>query len=192
MLRYKACKNSIVTLELSNDSKTNEKRKDVVDNRYAKFRCDKAKVIDITNVTTGEKMEKDVSIRNKEFIYNLNKKVTTGFNIYLNIVCTWGIHYFKTKKAAVSWFYTRLGDKNFPDGKWETWHENGQTHYEGTWKNGVENGKFMYWYENGNQQHDGTFKDGKLDGKWVEWCKNAKKKSEITYKDGKIITSKYY
>ena len=92
---------------------------------------------------------------------------------------------FKNKEAALSWFYT-LGDKNFPDGKW-TAHENGQRHYEGTYKDGVKNGKFIYWYTNGNQQHDGTLKDGKVDGKWTEWYTNGEKRSDVTYKDGKII-----
>ncbi len=186
MLRYKACKNSIVTLKLLDDTKNNEKRYGVVDDRHAKFRCDKAKVIDIIEAKTGEPMTEDVSIHDEEFIYSVGKIVETDFNTDLNTVCTLGIHYFKTKEAAVSWFYT-LGNKNFPDGKWTAWHENGQRRYEGTYKNEMKNGKFIYWYTNGNQQHDGTFKDGKVDGKWTEWYTNGEKRSDVTYKDGEII-----
>jgi len=55
MLRYKACRNSIVTLELLEDTKNNEKRKNVVNDKYAKFRCDGAKVVNITNVKLEKK-----------------------------------------------------------------------------------------------------------------------------------------
>ena len=49
MLVYKSCENYIVELELLSDSKTNLDRNDVVNKNYAKFRCDKAKVIKITS-----------------------------------------------------------------------------------------------------------------------------------------------
>ncbi len=191
MLRYKACKNSIVTLELIDNSVTNEKRKDVFDSRYAKFRCDKAKVINITNVKTGETMKKDQSISryHDPLVYILEKIVKTNFNKNLDTVCTEGIHYFKTKEAAVSWFYGQYS--NFPDGKWIRWHQNGQKNQEGTFKYGLEDGKWIGYHENGNKKYEGTYKDGKGDGKWIRWHENGQKNQEGTYKnekrDGKWI-----
>ena len=210
MLRYKACRNSIVTLELLGNTTTNENRDGVVNDKYAKFRCDKAKVILIVNVKTEETIKKDVSIRNPNFHYRVGEIVKTDFTTNLNAVCTKGIHYFKTKEAAFSWFY-RQNDENPPDGKitswhesgqkssegtykcgkfdgkWIVWYENGQKRCEGTYKNGEKDGKWIYLYDNGQKNTEGTFKYGKRDGKWTYWWKNGNKKSEGTLKGGERI-----
>ena len=183
MLRYKACRNSIVTLELLEDSKNTEKRFDVANDKYAKFRCNRAKVVNITNVKTGEKMEKDVSIYDHKFIYRLGKIVKTDFDRYLNRVCTRGIHYFKTEETALSWFYSQ---KVKPDGKWIEWYENGHKYSEGTYKDGIEDGKWTWWWDYGNKRSEGTYKDGKKDGKWIEWWDDGQKYSETIFKDGYV------
>jgi len=177
---YKACRNSIVTLKLLNDSVTNEKRKNVFDDKYAKFRCDKAKVINITNVETGEMMNSDISLYIWRFKYTLGEIIETVFNTNIDEVCAEGIHYFKTKKAALSWFYRR---QNKPDGKWTDWRENGQKHSEGSYKNGKRNGKWIYWRENGKKEEEGTYKNGEKDGKWIKWHNNGQKFSEGSYKE---------
>ena len=174
MLRYKACKNSIVTLELLEDTKNNEKRDDVVDDKYAKFRCNRAKVISITNVETGETMKKDVSIYDDEFKYRVGEIVKTFcFNETINTVCTEGIHYFKTEEAALSWFYNQEDIKNFPDGKWIRWHENGQKLSEGSFKDGKGDGKWIGWHNNGQKHYEGTFKNGQYGGEWIYWRSNG-------------------
>jgi len=183
MLRYKACRNSIVTLVLLNNTMTNEKRDWVVDDRYAKFRCNRVKVISIKNIKTGEKMEKDISIYNGEFVYNAGKVIKTYFDENMNAVCAEGIHYFKTKEAALSWFYSQQ-DKYFPDGKQTTWYENGQKKLEGTVKDGIRDGKWISWHENGHKYYEGAYKGLEKDGKWTEWWYNGYKLSEGTYKDG--------
>ena len=183
MLRYKACRNSIVTLELLNSSVTNEKRNGVVDNRYAKFRCDKAKVVNITNVETGEKMENDISIYDPSFYYRMGEIVKPNFyGKYIHKICSNGIHYFKTKEAALSWFYRQT---YFPDGKWTMWYENGQKYSEGTLKNGEKNGEWIHWHDNGQKGSEGTWKNGNLDGKWIDWWDNGNKQTEGTWKNGK-------
>jgi len=213
MLRYKACRNSIVILELLNDSVTNEKRNGVVDDKYAKFRCDKARVVNIVNVKTEEMMKKDVSIWNDRFRYFSGEIAETGFDKNPDKICARGIHYFKTREAAVSWFY-RQDDEYFLDGKfiqwhengekesegtfkdgkfdgkWTIWHENGQKHLEGTYKNRHRDGKWIKWYNNGNKRSERTFKDGKLNGKWTEWRYNGNKQSERTYERGELENKK--
>ncbi len=179
MLRYKACRNSIVTLKLLNDSVTNEKRDDVVNDKYAKFRCDKARVVNIKNVKTGKLMKKDASIYSSGFHYRMGKVVKTYFDEDINKVYCSSIHYFKTDKAALSWFYRQCG-KNFPDGKWTWWHENGQKLSEGTYKDKRFVGKWIWWYENGKKEMEGIYKDGKKDGKWIEWFSNGTFAKEYT------------
>ncbi len=182
MLRFKACRNSIVTLELLNDTKTNEKR-NVINDKYAKFRCDKVNVINIIEVKTGNKMEKDVSIRDNKFIYSLGEVVEADyFSKNLDDVCAGGIHYFKTKEAALSWFYRQ--NYNFPDGKWIEWHENGQKCSEGTYKNREKYGEWTIFHDNGQKHSKGTFKNGEFNGKWTGWHDNGNKESEETWKDG--------
>ena len=182
MLRYKACRKSIVTLELLDDSINNEKRNGVVDDKYSKFRCDKAKVISITEVKTGEKMEKDVSIFHHKFEYRVGKIVKTDFDEDINKVCARGIHYFKTEEAALSWFYREY---SCPDGKHMRWHENGWKQSEETFKNGEMDGNWIGWWKNGTKRSEGIYKNGIYDGKWIYWWSNGNKKSESTYKDGK-------
>ncbi len=179
MLRYKACRNSIVTLKLLNSSITNEKRL-VIDENYAKFRCDRARVIDIVNVKTGEKMVYDASIWNKDFKYKLGKMVIiVNYDFNMAKVCASGIHYFKTKEATLSWFYRQ--NDNFPDGKWTCWYENGQKQSEGTYKDDEHDGKWIYWHENGNKESESTYKNGIQDGKWTQWWNDGSEVSEKTY-----------
>ncbi len=101
---YKACKNSIVTLELLSDSITNEDRDGVVDSNSAKFRTNKARVVTIVNPLTGEKMDKDRSIHDSTFIYTVGNIVRGRFDSNINEVCSSGIHYFKTYDAALDWY----------------------------------------------------------------------------------------
>jgi len=189
MLRYKACKDSIVTLELLEDTITNEKRGNVINDKYAKFRCDRARVIDIVNVETGKNIKKDISIHDASFEYRVGKVATTDFDEDLDQVCAYGIHYFKTEGAALSWFYCQH-DKKFPDGEWTTYHENGQKRCDGTFANGSTDGKVIWWHFNGQKRSEKTYKDGKLDGKCTEWRDNGDKESEGTCKndflDGKL------
>ena len=159
MLRYKACRNSIVTLELLDDTKTNEKRDEVVNDKYAKFRCNKVKVLNIKNVKTGKNIEMDGSIYNPLFCYQVGEIVTTSFNTNINLVCATGIHYFKTKEAAVSWFYRETGN-TLPDGKWTVWRENGNKSSEGTYKDGEKNGEWVHWGYFGEKIYSKDMKRG--------------------------------
>ena len=143
MLRYKACQKSIVTLKLLNGSKTNEKRNKVSDSNYAKFRCNKAKVIAITDVETGKNIDTDKSVYNSDFKYIIGKIVKDNkFDKNVNKVCSEGIHYFKAKKAALSWFYINVKGY-WPEGEFSSWHTNGNKKCNGFIKNRKKNGKFI-------------------------------------------------
>src|SRR5579871_4620212 len=60
---YKKCNNLsnrllvwLVVMEKSENTKTNEERKDVVDKNHAKFRADELKVVDIINVIDPQRV----------------------------------------------------------------------------------------------------------------------------------------
>jgi len=161
---YKACKNSIATLELCSDSVTNESRKDLVNSDYAKFRTNKAKVISLINPTSGKHLMSDVSryyiIDDEPLSYVVGEYVETSFNPNIDVVCSSGIHYFKTYDAALSWYLQYHLDER-------------------------KNGTFVMYYDNGAKHITIPYKNGKVDGKKVSYYKNGIKSSEINYKNGK-------
>jgi antitoxin component YwqK of YwqJK toxin-antitoxin module len=184
---YKAGSCSIITLEIT--GKTNEKRSGIVDPLHAKFRTDKALVIDIENFETKEKMKEDYSNRDLYFIYRVGEEVkVVNYNEDIHEVCTTGIHYFKTKEAAESWMGHDL------DGLHRNWHENGQLWIETNYQNGKRNGSCREYYENGNLRIECNYKDGERDGVYREWYYSGNIEKETNYKDGKLngVYRKYY
>ena len=182
---YKACQNSIVTMELCEDSLTNEKRKDVVDPLHAKFRTNKVKVISIVDPITDEEMKEDRSIYNHWFIYRIGQTITES-NYYSNIneICAAGIHYFKTYEAALSLYYRSILSYQI-NGTYIGWHDNGHKKYEYNYKDGKLDGLYQIWNSNGQKEHEYNYKDGKLDGLYQRWYNNEQKSCEKNYKDGK-------
>ena len=76
--------------------------------------------------------------------------------------------------------------KPFTGVAFDIW-EDGQLHYEVTYKDGYLDGLGQNWYKNGQLQYEGTFKDGKKDGLHQEWYENGQLKEERTYNDGALI-----
>ncbi len=203
---YKACKNSISTLELLLDSRTNEHREYVVDPNFAKFRTNKVKVVSIVNPETKEQLDKDYSMYDPIFRYTVGKVIEAGdFNCDINKVCAPGIHYFKTYDAALSWYYhyhEKISGKyigyyengqkkceyNYTDrqkeGKEEGWYSDGQKEFEKNYKNGQEEGKQEWWYKNGQKESEYNYTDGQKEGKEEGWYKNGQKEYEYNYTDG--------
>ena len=131
---YKACRDSIVTMEFLPDSVNNESRTGVYDSRYAKFRTDKVKVIDIVDPVSKVRLIDAVSLSDESFVYTVGEVVATNYDEHINKVCTSGIHYFKTFEAALSWFYEFHGSR--PDGTYREFTESGRTYRTFTIKNG--------------------------------------------------------
>ena len=71
------------------------------------------------------------------------------------------------------------------DGKWTTWHSNGQKWAEGNYKDNKKDGKWTYWNRNGQISSERNYKDGKKEGKFTTWYKNGQVKSEVHYKNSK-------
>lgn len=209
---YKACKKSIVTMELLPDSKTNEHRSGVVNADFTKFRTDKVKVLSIFNITTNEEMDEDISNYISNFVYKVGTIIETGFDdIY--VVCGRGIHYYKTYEAALSWYYENNPndiEKHKFSGKLEGWDENGLKNYKYNYKNGLLDGKQEFgrhelnykngekdgkqemWYSDGSKGYIHNYKDGKYEGKQETWHYNGQKQYEHNYKDGKMDGKQEY
>ena len=219
---YKKLQNGyIAKLEIL--GKTNENRKNIANPQYAKYRTSKVKVLKIFHmngeVNNAEPQMNDETqiieqmngLYDKNFVYIVGKEMLSDYDEDVNVMCSQGIHYFKTLEQAKMWnlyssppspLYTgkyiewwdngnKFYEKEFKDGriegKWIVWYEGGTTRCEGEYKNGKEEGKHTEWYENGNTKEKGEYKDGKKEGKWIRWWESGTLQYEGEYKDGKEI-----
>jgi len=171
---YKACKNSIVVLELLENSITNEKRKDVINPSFAKFRTNKVKVIKIIDVLTGDELDSDRSIYDPNFIYKVGEIIQTEINSDINTVCGEGIHYFKTYKAALSWYYHN-NINQIKNGTFIEYHENGRRDVEWNYLDGKLNGLQHGWYDNGQKNFEWNYLNGNREGLHQWWHTNGEK-----------------
>ena len=96
-IAYKKAGGCIVKLEILESSKRSSAT-------TRKCRCDKARVISIENIETGEMMKEVSSNRDENFIYKVGEVVSVdNFNEDRWVECTTGIHFFMTKHEAESY-----------------------------------------------------------------------------------------
>lgn len=194
----------IVKLAILPDGINNECRNGVErkNAKYAKYRCSKAKVLDIYNKDTGERVDVGYSIYDKYFSYKVGEIVEVkNYDEELEVVCTRGIHYFLSEECAYffdkytgfykSWYengqlaiQTTYGKNGQNDGLYETWHENGQLRSRTTYKNGVIDGVSKLWDKNGQLCEQCYYNNGLLDGEHLEWSYITGKYLKTTYKNG--------
>ncbi len=117
--KFKRCDKYILELKIvENETKTNEMRKGVVDNRFAKFRATCLLTIRIYDIAKELFVN---TIDHKCGPYHLTYQVgeivrPNAFNTDLEKICTSGIHYFNSLLAAY-WFtiYKLKEDVEFTD-----------------------------------------------------------------------------
>lgn len=94
---YKKAGKYIVKLLIMEDSKRNSAT-------TLKCRCDKAKVLDIEKIDTGEKVESISSSRDNDFIYKVGEIVKVDdFDENRWNECSTGIHFFMNKQNAIKY-----------------------------------------------------------------------------------------
>ena len=81
-------------------------------------------------------------------------------------------------------YYEKHTDIPFT-GKVESYYNNGQLMYKGTFKDGKKEGPWVGYNHNGQLSYKGTFKDGKDEGPWVSYWDNGQLSDKGTSKDGK-------
>ncbi len=92
MIGYKIGTNDgmrvLVTLEISKDAKTNLDRTDIKDKEYAKYRCDRCKVLSIEDTDGNRYQSAKNSFYDKKIIeYKVGEDVIeSNFNKDINIV----------------------------------------------------------------------------------------------------------
>ena len=94
---YKKASRYIVKLLILEDAKRSSAT-------TMKCRCDKAKVLDIENVETGEKIEEIESNFDSEFIYKVGEIVSVdNFDDDRWNECAQGIHFFMNRENAINY-----------------------------------------------------------------------------------------
>lgn len=119
----------IVVMQKMDDTDTNESRNDVKDKRFAKFRADKLKVVnilDVNNPTITKKAIVNTYNHDDEFLlvtsYEVGKIVVPHeFDRDDDMICSGGIHYFRTLIAA---YFYRENPIDFT-GRWFEFYDNG-------------------------------------------------------------------
>lgn len=148
----------LVIMQKLKDTKTNEKRDDIKDIKYAKCRANKLKVIgiiDIDNPNVTSSCIVNEYIDN--FSSNIERKLKTTYTVNeivepdkydedINNVCSSGIHYFKTLERA---YYYKDANKNHKyTGYWADWGDSGNKILEGAYANGKKIGEWRFWCNN--------------------------------------------
>ena len=94
---YKKASGCIIELLILEDSKRSSAT-------TSKCRCSKAKVLDIENIETGEKIKEVRSNYDEKFVYKVEEIVeVNNFNENRWIECASGIHFFVNKQNALDY-----------------------------------------------------------------------------------------
>ena len=75
--------------------------------------------------------------------------------------------------------------KYFGDGRYVSWHANGNKREQGRRDDGLKEGTWRHWYPTGKLSRQFAYKEGNLNGRCIEWHENGQRKSEIHFCDGK-------
>jgi antitoxin component YwqK of YwqJK toxin-antitoxin module len=188
---YKSCSTTneswIVVLQLTDNSITNQSRLSIryPNRKYAKFRANKLKVVDIINkfnrTKTIDSIESSVYIESKIKYVKENIVKSNFFDSNLSRVCSNGIHFFESIEPA---FYYELYKLRNYTGHWINWNDNGQKIYEGYYMSGEETGLWVTWYDNGVKNSKGYYLNGKETGHWIIWYDNGQKSQTGDYLKG--------
>ena len=96
-IAYKKANGCIIKLLILEDSKRSSAT-------TVKCRCDKAKVLDIENIDTGEKVEEVYSDYDPKFIYKVGEIVSVdNFDNNRWNECSTGIHFFMNRENAINY-----------------------------------------------------------------------------------------
>lgn len=128
----KASDEYIIKLQIL--GKNNEKRVNVSDPIHAKYRCSKAKILDIFNWRTGAKAYIVRGLYDLNFIYELGKIIESDFDEDLENVCSTGIHYFKTLEQAKYWNCYPPNYCRKYSGEYKIWNDQGDLIEHSLWK----------------------------------------------------------
>lgn len=188
----------LVVFKKLDNTVTNEKRLNVVNESYAKFRANRLEVVEIINMKNPKQRKNRImhlteyccdSIPSKSLIYEVGKIVEcNNFNHDINVVHGPGIYYFKSLITAYCCEMVPNPIKD-TDSKDSDSRENNDDDNDSD-NNSKERikylgyaGKWIGWYDNGVQSFEGEYINGLRENKWIYWYDNGRKKCLEYYKN---------
>lgn len=193
----------IVTLSIPADAKHNMNRPSVVNKYAAKFRTNKALVLNIEDEDGNQYTTALTAFFTKnKLTYKVGKVIEEPYYEMLeDVVCGPGIHFVLSRRVAE--LYGKNGCLN---GFFEEWDDDGRIKYQANYKDGnlldqtffYENGKpgqkntvfedgsilHEEFHTNGICKSRGTLKNNKPHGLCEEWCSSGVKILELEYVHG--------
>ena len=160
---YKICLNKwFIILQKTNDTIDNEMRCNLYSKNDASYRANKLLVLKIFDVNNPKNTIDTINnnFLNSHVIYNVNQIVSSDkYNSDVNIVATYGIHYYKTIDRA---YYSLFFPYNY-NGYWIYYINDGSGKKicEGNINNGEQNGEWKYWVTH-NQFVKYIYKNGEI------------------------------
>ena len=183
----------LITLLIPNDALTNENRNTIINPLHAKYRCNKAYVIDIVDENDYAYEFAESGFYSKKLIYIKNKLIISDFDDDILIENGKGIHYFIDIYTAINYRVPILEqywlDK---DNIYRNYYGNGQLHQE--IKYTLDDNKrilckiIQEYFPSGQIKLDYILLINKYDGLYREWYANGIMKKRLTYKNNKVIS----
>ena len=129
---------AIAILEIPKANNRNTmSRTNIKDPFCAKYRCERAYVLKMFDIETGERVEKASSCFRRAFIYRIGEWVESGFDSNIENVCGPGIHYFISIECAK---YFNIWHTIIINNKEKCWYDNGLLSQNNMYLNGVKDG----------------------------------------------------
>lgn len=185
MLRgYKSADQNIIELDIDLSSVTTNLNRNVIDKKFAKFRCNKAFVVDIYDKFSNQKLECVYSDYDKNFRYEKGQYVDVlEYEENENIICDKGIHFYLTKEAA---YYHNLNKILKLNGTYKKWTDDGLLHEECIYVDGIKNGLEKRWHKNGQLCVKCNYLNDKKNGECIIWYNNGQIDQICNYINGKL------
>lgn len=159
---YKRCRdNKIVKLHITGRHNENRECVEHKNAKNAHYRCSEAYVLDIYDPITKERFPSATSLRNKNFIYTSHQVVKEyGYDSNVNNVCSAGIHYFLSEKAAMGYNSDYGVVSIMSRNKRTSYHDNGEIAEICFIRDGKKDGECMKYTDKGQQYLTATYKQG--------------------------------
>lgn len=173
MYIYKSAKDYIIKLELSIDDSVFTNMDRIVKNKeHAKYRCNKARVVQIYNKHNNQKINSISSDHDFHFIYNVGDIVEVyDYDKNTDNTCSNGIHFYLTEETAYYHELLRYCQKY--TGEYKSWYDDGGISRQCVYLDGMMHGKCIDWYKNGKIHRYSTCENGEQIGEYIMWHDNG-------------------
>jgi len=182
----------LIKLLILDDALTNKDRNTIIDPIHARYRCNRALVIEIIDMYNNTYRSAISYYSKNKLIYNINEFVTSDYDEDVRIESGKGIHYFINKDTAINYkvpiLYQHWSDEN---NTYKEYYGNGQLRKKIKFNVDINN-VIMYkniqeYFINGQIKKEYNLAINKYDGLYTEWYSNGLLKKNLTYNKNKLI-----